>query len=72
MTNRQFSFSFSVGIALAVLGALVLTKATVGLSLMVLGAAIATLALLTRGTQEQQAKVPAMQAGDFQGPAADY
>lgn len=62
MNNRQFGFSVSVGISLAVLGSIIALKATVGLSLIALGASIATLALFTRfkpGTLIQNATVPA-------------
>lgn len=48
MTNRQFNFSLLVGIALAAVGGLILSKATVGLSLIALGIAIGTLAVVTR------------------------
>ncbi len=53
MTNRQFIFSLTVGIVLALLGGLILNKASVGLGLIALGIAIATLALFTRNTQEE-------------------
>ena len=54
MTNRQFSFSLSVGIALTVLGVVIISKAAVGFSLIALGFAIAALAMLTRKAQGEE------------------
>ena len=48
MDNRQFSFSFSVGVALVALGLFILGSAAVGFSLLTLGVIIAVLALVTR------------------------
>ena len=54
MTNRQFNFSMSVGVAFTLIGALILSQATVGLSLIGLGVAIAALALVTRQSQKNR------------------
>ena len=74
MANRQFSFSLVVGIALAVLGGVILSKAAVGLSLIALGAAIAVLALITRNTQGgSNRELASAQAGQpFQGSATGH
>ena len=55
MTNRQFNFSLTVGIALAVVGAFILSKAAVGLSLIALGLGIAALAMVTRFSSKDSA-----------------
>ncbi len=62
MNNRQFSFSLAVGIALAILGGVILNKAAVGFSLIALGFAIATLALLTRKAHSAEKKPIAVAA----------
>lgn len=71
MTTRQFNFSFSVGIALAALGAVILSKAAVGLSLIALGAIISALALTSRITGRKTANSlsAAPSVGHFQGSA---
>ena len=74
MANRQFHFSFCVGIALAIAGVFILGKAAVGLSLIALGAAIATLAVLSRATQRkaETSLAPAPVTQHLSGSAADY
>ncbi len=55
MTNRQFNFSFAVGIAFIALGGAILGVDAVGFSLLALGAAIASLATLHRTLQGRKA-----------------
>jgi hypothetical protein len=77
MTNRQFNFSLGVSVALIIVGALILSQATVGLSLIGLGFAIAALALVTRlsGTDQAGEHAPARiersrdRAGSYQSGA---
>ena len=51
MTNRQFVFSFAVGLAFIALGAVIMGIDAVGFSLIALGAGIAALAVVTRTVQ---------------------
>ncbi|MEM9256297.1 MAG: hypothetical protein AAGA91_12690 [Pseudomonadota bacterium] len=53
MATRQFSFTFTVGIALAIVGTIILGQSSIGLSLIALGAVIAGLAIFTRYFQSQ-------------------
>ena len=62
MTDSQFKFSFLAGLAIAVLGGVIASKAAVGFSLMALGAAIAALALFTRGAREKTPHAQAISA----------
>lgn len=48
MSDKQFKFSFLVGLVITALGALLLTQASVGFSLMAVGVGIAALALVNR------------------------
>ena len=59
MTDRQFKFSFLVGLTITALGGLLLTQASVGFSLMAVGVGIAGLALVNRGGERQAATAPA-------------
>lgn len=74
MTNRQFSFSLVVGVALAALGGVILGKAPVGLGLIALGTAITALALLTQTMQGNSGRsLPSRATVRYQrDSAADY
>ncbi len=76
MTNKQFIFSFSVGIAMALFGGYILSMASVGLSLIAVGAGIAVLALVTKHlqTDSQDSAVPviAQSTQPMNEASADY
>ena len=74
MNNRQFSFSFSVGVALVALGLFILGTAAVGFSLITIGVIIAALAMFTRFATAKASRPlsTAASVGRFDGSAAEY
>lgn len=72
MTNRQFHFSFFVGLAFMALGSVILSAATVGFSLIGLGAGIAALAVVTRTVQGKAEPATTPSLSQLRESAPDY
>lgn len=72
MTNRQFHFSFFVGLAFIALGSVLLGASSVGFSLMGLGAGIAALAVFTRTVQGKDKPALAPSLSQLRESAPDY
>ena len=72
MTNRQFHFSFFVGLAFIALGSVVLGASSVGFSLMGLGTGIAALAVVTRTVQGKREPVLSPSLSQLRESAPDY